>query len=521
MVELGNHEWGNEMTASTHPQVQRYAKHINPAFVKLLGAFGYGRVFVRAKGNRVWDHEGREYLDFLAAYGAVNLGHNPPRLMEKMRELLLDDVPNLVHVGPQVHAADYAEALTSLTGGLEMCLFSCSGGEAVEAGLKLARAATRRPGFVYCKGGFHGTNLGTLSVMGHERLRAPFEPLLSDCHAVPFGDLGALEKELKTRKMAAFLVEPIQGEGGVIMPPHHYLRDAQELCRRAGTLLVLDEVQTGLGRTGTLFAYQAEEMIPDVLVLGKALGGSMIPISATLTTPEIQQKAFGTMEKFDLHGSTFSGNAFACRTAMATLALLQEEGLVEQSRVKGERLLGALRARLGGHPLVREIRGRGLFVGLELGPTEGGGLQIALCADMAVVSERATFRVPELYRGIADTYYSQMLARLIGPVRARDLMFTGRVLTAQEALDWGMVARVVPHDDLMPAAREVLTACCRTAPRARGVVKASLDAYLGLYDRIGMKASYSGDEARQGFVAFKERRSPDWVHPDLRGDGRL
>lgn len=155
------------------------------------------------------------------------------------------------------------------------------------------------------------------------------------------------------------------------------------------------------------------------------------------------------------------------------------------------------------------------------GLAQGGGLQIALCSDMAVVSERATFRVPELYRGIADTYYSQMLARLIGPVRTRDLMFTGRVLTAQEALDWGMVARVAPHDELMAGAREVLTQCCRTAPRARGVVKSSLDAYMGLYDRIGMKASYSGDEARAGFVAFKERRSPDWVHPDLRTDGRL
>lgn len=360
--------------ASTHPQVLRYAKHINPAFVKLLGAFGYGRVFVRAKGNRVWDHEGREYLDFLAAFGSVNLGHNPPRLMEKMRELLLDDVPNLVHVGPQVYAADYAEALTSLTGPLSMCLFSCSGGEAVEAGLKLARAATRRPGFVYCKGGFHGTNLGTLSVMGHERLRAPFEPLLGDCHAVPFGDLPALEKELKSKKIAAFLVEPIQGEGGVIMPPRHYLRDAQELCRRTGTLLVLDEVQTGLGRTGTMFAYQAEDMTPDVLVLGKALGGSMVPISATLTTHDLHQKAFGTMEKFDLHGSTFSGNAFACRTAMATLSILQEDGLALASKQKGERLLAGLRERLAGHPLVREVRGRGLFVGIELGPTEGGGL---------------------------------------------------------------------------------------------------------------------------------------------------
>jgi len=155
------------------------------------------------------------------------------------------------------------------------------------------------------------------------------------------------------------------------------------------------------------------------------------------------------------------------------------------------------------------------------GLAQGGGLQIALCSDMAIVSDRATFRVPELYRGIADTYYSQVLARMIGPVRTRDLMFTGRVLSAREALDWGMVARVVPHDTLGVVAREVLTAICRTAPKARAVVKASLDNYLGLYDRIGMKASYSGEEAVEGFVAFKERRSPDWVHPELRSAGRL
>ena len=155
------------------------------------------------------------------------------------------------------------------------------------------------------------------------------------------------------------------------------------------------------------------------------------------------------------------------------------------------------------------------------GLCQGGGLQIALCSDMAVVSERATFRVPELYRGIADTYYSQMLARLIGPVRTRDLMFTGRMLSAQEALDWGMVARVVPHDELAEAAREVLAQCCRTAPGARSVVKSSLDAYLGLYDRIGMQRSLGSPESIEGFMAFKERRSPDWVHPDLRIDGRL
>jgi enoyl-CoA hydratase len=155
------------------------------------------------------------------------------------------------------------------------------------------------------------------------------------------------------------------------------------------------------------------------------------------------------------------------------------------------------------------------------GLCQGGGLQIAMCSDMAVVSERATFRVPELYRGIADTYYAQTLARIIGPVRTRDLMFTGRVLTAQEAVGWGMVARVVPHDELAAKARDVLAQCCRTAPRARSVVKSSLDNYLGLYDRIGMKASYSGQEAVEGFLAFTSKRSPNWVHPDLQIDGRL
>jgi enoyl-CoA hydratase len=155
------------------------------------------------------------------------------------------------------------------------------------------------------------------------------------------------------------------------------------------------------------------------------------------------------------------------------------------------------------------------------GLCQGGGLQIALCSDVAVVSDRATFRVPELFRGIADTYYSQMLARLIGPVRTRDLMLTGRVLGAAEALEWGMVARVVGHDDLPHAARDVLAQCCRTAPRARAVVKSSLDSHLGLFDRIGMTASLHAPEAVEGFRAFKERRSPDWVHPELRTDGRL
>ena len=155
------------------------------------------------------------------------------------------------------------------------------------------------------------------------------------------------------------------------------------------------------------------------------------------------------------------------------------------------------------------------------GLCQGGGLQIAMCSDLAVVSDRAVFRVPELFRGIADTYYSQVLARLIGPVRTKDLMFTGRTLNAEEALDWGMVSRVVPHDDLLSVAKELLAQCCRTAPGARGLVKASLDNYLGLYDRIGMTTSLFGPEAAEGFRAFKQKNSPDWVHPKLRVEGRL
>lgn len=155
------------------------------------------------------------------------------------------------------------------------------------------------------------------------------------------------------------------------------------------------------------------------------------------------------------------------------------------------------------------------------GLCQGGGLMIAMCSDLAVVSDRATFRVPELFRGIADTYYSQVLARMIGAVRTRDLMLTGRTLSAEEALEWGIVSRVVPHDQLLDAATETLTQICQTAPDARRAIKASLDSYLGLFDRISMEASTAGPEMLEGFRAFKERRAPEWVHPQLRRDGRL
>ncbi|MGE0489185.1 MAG: aspartate aminotransferase family protein [Vulcanimicrobiota bacterium] len=326
---------------------------------------------MRAEGTRLWDSEGREYLDALAGFGATNLGHRHPALRKALSDELAKPHPDLLHIGPSPAVAELAQELTALAGPpLEVAMFSTSGGEAVESALKLARAATGRAGFVYCEDGFHGTGFGALSVMGAERMRAPFEPLLTDCLRVPFGDLAALEKALHPG-VAAFLVEPIQGEGGVRLPGPDYLSQAQRLCRANGSLLLLDEVQTGLGRSGQLFAFQGQ-LEPDVVILGKALGGGILPVSACLTSRDLHQRAYGTMERFDLHGSTFSGYALGCAAARASLRILGEESLVENARLRGEQLLEGLRTALDGHPLVREVRGRGLLVGVELGVEPGG-----------------------------------------------------------------------------------------------------------------------------------------------------
>ncbi len=351
--------------------VEQYARHVNSSFIKLLGVLGYGRLWTRAHDVWLWDYQERRYLDCLAGFGAVNIGHNHPRLLAALKAFLDSQPLNLNHVGPAAPAAALAEKLALvLPQPLEVSLFSSSGAEGVESAMKLARAATGRPGFVYCRGSFHGTNLGPLSVMGEERLRAPFEPLLDQCHAVNFGDLQALERALLANKPAAFLVEPIQAEAGVVMPPAGYLRQASELCRKRGALLILDEIQTGLGRTADMFAFEREGFVPDILVLGKSLGGSIAPIAAAVTSREISEKAYGGMERFDLHSSTFGGNAFACTAALETLKIIEEEKLCANAAARGLELLETLRRGLSGHPLVKAISGRGLLIGIELGPTD-------------------------------------------------------------------------------------------------------------------------------------------------------
>ncbi|MBI5516012.1 MAG: aspartate aminotransferase family protein [Deltaproteobacteria bacterium] len=418
--------------AREHPGVQAYARHVNPTLVKLLGVYGYGRAFVRARDVWVWDHTGRRYLDALACFGAANLGHNHPRIIARLKRHLDEEHLNFVHVGPSVHQGALAARLVEDTGpSLDVALFSNSGAEAVEGGLKLARAATGRSGLAYCAGGYHGTTLGTLSILGTARMRRPFEPLLGGCVELPFGDLGALKKALEAKRLAAFIVDPGLCEMGALEPPAGYLAEAQALCTRYGTVLVLDEVQVGLGRTGTLFAYQQEGFVPDVLCLAKSLSGAVAPIACTVTGSALHARAFGSLDRYDAHFSTFGGNAFSCAAAHETLEVLRDEGLPERSRALGAWLLGALRARLDGHPLVRAVRGRGLFLAVELGPTDKGW-----------VSRLA----PGVVEGVARTMFGQWAA-----VRLLE-----RGVLCQPASQHWNVLKVVPPLTLQRAEAETL-----------------------------------------------------------------
>jgi len=251
---------------------------------------------------------------------------------------------------------------------LEMVFFANSGTETVEAALKLARIVTGRAGLLHCEGSFHGKSLGALSVTGNPNYQKPFGPLLPECRAVRFGDLEGLERALATRQFAAFIVEPIQAEGGMIVPPEGYLREAQELCRATQTLLIVDEVQTGMGRTGEMFAVEHDGVEPDIMTLAKSLGGGLMPIGAMLCRRELWHKAYGTLQTFALHTSTFGGGSLACAAGLAAIQTLEDEHLVEQAKLRGLQFYEGLSEICNQCDLLREVRGRGLLLGLEFNP---------------------------------------------------------------------------------------------------------------------------------------------------------
>src|SRR5437588_9060030 len=318
------------------------ARHLDRSLVDVLRILGFDRQYVAAEGSYLYDAEGRAHLDFHTGEGFASLGHNHPDVRDTLRAALSAGLVDGVQIHYSVLAGMLAEALSKhLPAGLEATFFASTGAEAVDSAMKFARAATGRPRLISCDSSFHGVTLGPLSLVGDEFFKEGFGPLLPDCERVPFGDVSRLEAELRTRDVAAFIVEPIQGRM-VTLPPEGYLQAAQTLCRRYGTLFVVDEAQTGLGRTGSWFALEHWRLEPDVVVVGKAISGGYMPVAAMVTRREIYDKAVGTLERCYVHQSTFGRNRLSMAAGLATLRIIERDALVEHAARVGDLLLDGL-----------------------------------------------------------------------------------------------------------------------------------------------------------------------------------
>jgi putrescine aminotransferase len=354
--------------------IEKTATYVNPGLAKLLAFAGFG-VEMKAEGCYIWDQEGKKYLDCLGGYGTFALGHRHPKVVEAVKRQL-DTMPLSAKAFFNTKQADLAEMLAKRAPkGLQYTFFSNSGTEAVEAALKFAKAATGKAKIVSTHGGYHGKTIGALATTGKTKYQKKFEPLMPGVEFIDYGELDQASVAIDGNT-AAIIVETIQGEGGIVVPPAGYIAGLRGICNRTGALLIADEVQTGMGRAGTLFGCEVEGITPDILTLAKALGGGVMPIGATMGTPEVWDKVFG--ENPLLHTSTFGGNELACAAGIATIQTIEEEGLLERCQSMGERLIAGLNQVQADHSdLVKEVRGRGLMIGVELTMDEVGELSVA------------------------------------------------------------------------------------------------------------------------------------------------
>jgi ornithine--oxo-acid transaminase len=346
-------------------------RYLNRQLGRVLQTLGFDRHWVRGTGPYLIDDEGNEYLDLYAGYGVFALGRNHPYVKAQLQALLASDPPSLPQLGISTLAGLLAEKLvTQAPASLDAAVLTSSGTESVEAALKLARAATGSTRILYCERGFHGLSFGSLSVNGNEEFRERFGPLLPGCDPVAFGDLDGLKHELERGDVAAFIVEPVQGKG-VYVAPDGYLAEAQALCHAAGALLILDEVQTGLGRTGKFLALEHWGLEPDMVTLSKALSGGYVPVGALLASRKVFEATFDSMERSVVHGSTFGGGDFAAAAGLASMAVIEREGLVERAQTLGELLLELTLPLRERFEIVHDVRSLGLMWGIELGPPSG------------------------------------------------------------------------------------------------------------------------------------------------------
>jgi ornithine--oxo-acid transaminase len=346
-------------------------RHLNPQMGRILRTLGFDKSWVAGERAHLIDADGERYLDLISGYGAFALGRNHPEVVSAVREVLAAGTANLPQLGVTLLSGVLAEQLLARAPDSVAAMVPANTGtEAVEAAMKIARAATGRPRLLYADHAFHGLTLGALSLNGNEEFRAGFGPLLPGCDHVPFGDAVALERELARGDVAALIVEPVQGKG-VHLPPDGYLTEAQRLCRAAGALFVCDEVQTGLGRTGRFLALEHWDLAPDMICLAKALSGGLVPIGAVLVARDAFDRVFDGMERAVRHGSTFGGNDLAAAAALATLRVLDRDGVVAHAERMGALLLDLTRPLIERHEVVRDVRGLGLMWAIELGSPAG------------------------------------------------------------------------------------------------------------------------------------------------------
>jgi ornithine--oxo-acid transaminase len=347
-------------------QEMLYERYVNPQWVRLLDVLRMNIDYVRCVGAELHTANGRRILDFISGYCVHNIGHNHPRVISALKDELDRNGPAMLQSHVSELAGELAARLCDRAGGrLSRAFFCSSGSEGIETVIKFARAHTGRPGIVYAAGGFHGLTCGALSLMANPFWKEGFGPLLPDTEAVPFGDLDELARKLASRRFAAFVVEPVQAESGVLVPPREYLQGAQALCRRYSALFVLDEVQTGMYRSGPFLAAHHFGVDPDMVVMAKALSGGLVPCAAVLMSSTISDSIYSSLKRAVIHTSTYSENSLAMRAGLATLDVLEEERLGQRAATAGAALRERLTARLSSYEMVGEIRGLGLLSAIE------------------------------------------------------------------------------------------------------------------------------------------------------------
>jgi ornithine--oxo-acid transaminase len=392
---------------------------LNAQLVKVLKTLGFDRFYERGEGCYLYDRAGERYLDFLSGFGVFALGRAHPVVKKAIHDAVELDLPNLGQLDCALLPGVLAEALVGRAhAAIERCFFSNSGAEAIECAIKFAKYATKRPRVLHADHAFHGLTNGALSLNGGEDFRQGFGPLLPGCDSVPFGDVSALERELRRGDVAAFVVEIVQGKG-VYMAGADYWQSVQELCRKYATLLVADEVQTGMGRTGKLWAYEHYGLEPDMITVSKALSGGYIPVAATLCSSAVFDAVYSKAERAVVHSSTFGRNQLAMVAGLATLQVLDDEGILGRAAATGQALKDGMAPLVERYDIFTEVRGLGLMIGLEFGEPSSRGL-------------RSGWKMLETIR---KGLFSQLV---VGP------LFTKHRILTQVAADGVNIVKILP-----------------------------------------------------------------------------